>query len=63
MNNSQKMKAQNGESEGEELSESDDRSILVGGANEFSSPSEPFGTFTLKGYLVSYEKYRRESRA
>lgn len=42
-----KMQAKNGEPEGEELSESDDRSLMMSGANEFSSPSEPFGTFQL----------------
>ena len=41
------MKARNGESEGEELSESDESNILMSEANEFSSPSEPFGTFQL----------------
>ncbi len=40
-----KMQAKNGESEGEELSESDDRNITMSGANEFSSPSGAFGTF------------------
>lgn len=55
-----KMKTQNGESEGEELSESDDSNILMSEANErpfrseaeigstlgvLSSPSGAFGTF------------------
>jgi len=44
---SSKMTAKNGESEGEELSESDESNITMSGATEFSSPSEPFGTFQL----------------
>jgi len=40
-----KMKTQNGESEGDKLSESDESNILMSEANEFLSPSGAFGTF------------------
>ena len=41
------MITQNGETEGGKLSEPDENSILTSRANEFLSPSEPFGTFQL----------------
>jgi len=41
----EKMKAKNGETEGDKLSESDESNILMSEANEFLSPSGAFGTF------------------
>lgn len=40
-----KMIAQNGETEGDKLSELDESGILMSGANKFLSPSGAFGTF------------------
>lgn len=45
INNLKRMRAQNGESEGDKLSESDESNILMSEANEFLSPSGAFGTF------------------
>ena len=45
MRSDDKKKVEEGESEGDKLSESDENRKQTSEANEFLSPSGPFGTF------------------